>query len=138
MTHPLTHPEQAEQMARGMNYAQVEGEVRAGPTTTTVAIGDGELDQYRYDAFVDDAKREAGRSAKPDVSPVAGDLAQIEVPALSRYENNMSDARMLAEDAAELARRFTQAVNDAEWVLIAQAKALASIALSMAFKEGAS
>ena len=75
-------------------------------------------------------QREAGRSAKPDFSsPVAGDQVRIPVPALPRHEDNQSDARMLAEDAAGLCRHW----RTADDLQLAQAKALASIALSMAF-----
>ena len=76
-------------------------------------------------------QREAGRSAKPDTSlhGLAGDGAHISIPVLSRHENNQSDARMLAEDAAGLCRHW----RTADDLQLAQAKALASIALSMAF-----
>ena len=56
---------------------------------------------------------------------------------LEREQAILADAFGLAEDAADLARRFTQADTDAEWVQIAQAKALASIALSLSYKGSA-
>lgn len=79
--------------------------------------------------------REAGRSAEADVSPVAADQVQIPVPAFSRPEDNQSDARILAEDAACLARaaHLGDDGNGLALATLAQAKALASIALSMAF-----